>query len=207
MHPTDLTDQLTQDEGRAQLRRALRARRRALSARERRLAGEAAARRFAQHSLFLRSRRIAFYLAHEGEMDPAPLMARAWAMGKRVYLPVLRPLGANRLWFTPYRPGDRLVANRFGIEEPPARLASAVPPWGLDLVLAPLVGFDRQGGRLGMGGGFYDRTLAYLLQRHHWRRPLLAGLAYEFQEVPALPRQPWDVPLAAVVTEQGARLF
>jgi 5-formyltetrahydrofolate cyclo-ligase len=74
-------------------------------------------------------------------------------------------------------------------------------------VLAPLVAFDRSGNRLGMGGGYYDRSFAYLRHRVHWRRPRLIGYAYGFQEVQALERAHWDVPLSGVVTELGLRLF
>jgi 5-formyltetrahydrofolate cyclo-ligase len=73
----------------------------------------------------------------------------------------------------------------------------------LDLILLPLVAFDESGQRLGMGGGFFDRSLAFLAWRQHWRKPHLIGLAYDFQKVAALPREPWDVPLDAVVTDQN----
>ena len=72
----------------------------------------------------------------------------------------------------------------------------------LDLILAPLVGFDTHGNRLGMGGGYYDRTFAYLKHRLHWQKPRLIGLAYELQRVADLANHAWDVPLQSVVTEQ-----
>jgi 5-formyltetrahydrofolate cyclo-ligase len=71
----------------------------------------------------------------------------------------------------------------------------------LDLVLTPLVAFDAQGHRLGMGGGFYDRSFAYLLRHSRWLRPRLIGLAYDFQRQTRLPHQPWDVPLHAIATD------
>jgi 5-formyltetrahydrofolate cyclo-ligase len=104
------------------------------------------------------------------------------------------------LVFVGWRPGGELRRNRFGIGEPRGpRL-----PWRrLDLVLLPLVAFDAGGGRLGMGGGFYDRTFAALrARRGQWQRPALVGLAHGFQRVAALPREAWDVPLAAVATER-----
>jgi 5-formyltetrahydrofolate cyclo-ligase len=180
----------------------MRAARRSLSASARSRAAHRLARELARTSWFLRSQRIACYLANDGEMDPAPLMERAWRQGKTCYLPVLSPISGDRLWFAAYRPGDPLATNRFGIPEPVYQEERPVPAWALDLVLTPLVAFDPQGNRLGMGGGYYDRTFAYLGGRQRWRKPVLVGLAYDLQKVEALPCAPWDVPLAGVVTEQ-----
>lgn len=164
-------------------------------------ASRALARCLTASPLFRRSDHIAFYLPNDGEIDLRPVIERAWAMGKHCYLPVLSPAFHNRLWFARYLPDTRLAPNQFHIPEPVSRWREMRPAWALDLVLTPLVAFDCQGNRLGMGGGFYDRTLAFLQQRQCWRRPLLVGTAYEFQRVTALPQQPWDVPLQAVVTE------
>lgn len=135
-------------------------------------------------------------------MDPGPLLALAGRPERRVFLPVLRPDPQPRLWFLPYAPGDPLRANRLGIPEPRGGRRGAVPPWALDLILVPLVGFDADCNRLGMGGGFYDRTLAFLHRRRHWHRPRLIGLAHECQRVNRLEPRPWDVPLDAVATER-----
>jgi 5-formyltetrahydrofolate cyclo-ligase len=81
------------------------------------------------------------------------------------------------------------------------------PVWTLDLILTPLVAFDDQGNRLGMGGGFYDRTLAYLGRRKHWKKPRLIGTAHAFQQVARLPHESWDVPLHGVVTEKALLSF
>jgi len=80
------------------------------------------------------------------------------------------------------------------------------PLAALDIALVPLVAFDDYGRRLGMGGGYYDRTFAYLRHREHWRRPKLIGVAFEFQRVAELPAQPWDVPLDGIITEKGLLL-
>ncbi len=182
------------------LRQALRRARRALDAPVRRRHARALSRRLGRDLRFLRARRIGAYLATDGEMDPAPLLARAGA--RHIYLPVLRPHPERTLWFIRHRPGDRLLPNRYGIPEPTLRGRHILPPWHLDLLLVPLVGFDPRGHRLGMGGGFYDRSLAYLRHRRHWRRPLLVGLAHECQRVPELPLQAWDIPLDLVATEE-----
>ncbi len=191
---------------RPDLRRRIRAQRRALTPAERSRAALELADHLAAHALFRNSRRIAAYLAADGEIDPLPLMERAWALGKAVYLPVLVPFGHNRLWFSPYRPGDRLMSNCYGIAEPQIVHRGRVPATALDLVLAPLVAFDPSGNRLGMGGGYYDRSFNFLQRRRYWHKPRLVGLAYDFQRVETLPSQPWDIPLAAVATDAGLRL-
>jgi 5-formyltetrahydrofolate cyclo-ligase len=185
------------------LRRDLRARRRALSAAEQHRHGEALARRLGRDPLFLRAGRIGCYWSNDGELDPGPLVRLARACGKRVYLPVLRAHPYRKLWFVEFREGYPLTRNVFGIPEPAMRNRRIRLPWALDLLLVPLVGFDAAGNRIGMGGGFYDRTLAYRRARRHWLRPRLIGLAHECQRVERLEPRPWDVPLDAIATEAG----
>jgi 5-formyltetrahydrofolate cyclo-ligase len=191
---------------RAELRQRLRRQRRGLDPRTRRRHSNAVARRLARHPLFLRSQRIAAYWAADAELDPAPLLERARRRFKQCFLPVLRPHPEHKLWFVRHTPGEALSRNRFGIPEPGLRQHRIVLPWALDTILVPLVGFDAACRRLGMGGGFYDRTLAYLRQRSHWRRPALIGLGYECQRVSELPSAPWDIPLDLVVTERHTYL-
>ncbi len=193
--------------GRDDIRRQIRRQRRALSSAAAHSASDALASQLGGTALFRRSDHIAFYLANDGEMDLTPLLERAWAMGKHCYLPVLSPAFHNRLWFAPYRPGTPLQHNRFRIPEPVIRWHEARPAWSIDLMLTPLVAFDGAGNRLGMGGGFYDRTLAYLLQRRHWRKPELIGIAYEFQKLEQLPHAAWDVPLHGVATDRALYRF
>lgn len=191
-----------------QLRRQLRTLRRELPIAERRQAAWAVAARLATWSIFFSARRIAGYWACNGELDPQPVLEQAWNAGKMVYLPVLAESPPQSLQFAPYQPGTPLRRNRFHIPEPDVSLADWLEPTELDLALMPLVTFDRTGTRLGMGGGFYDRSFAFLLEpgyRNH--RPWLIGLGYEFQKVAELHRQPWDVPLDAVVTEQALTIF
>ena len=185
------------------LRREMRQRRQALSPQQRRQAALSLLRHFANDPLFLRSRHIALYLPNDGELDLTPLLHRAWQLGKRCYLPVLSPLYHNRLWFAPYRPDSVLIPNRFGIPEPDCPWRDMRRVYSLDLVLTPLVAFDAEGNRLGMGGGYYDRTFAYLQQRRHWKKPRLIGTAYRFQQHSSLPSASWDIPLDGIITEQG----
>ncbi|MCW9058531.1 MAG: 5-formyltetrahydrofolate cyclo-ligase [Gammaproteobacteria bacterium] len=192
---------------RSDVRKRLRDARRALSPEQRVAHAEALAWHLARQPLFLTSRRIAAYLPVDSEMDPMPLVWRAWELGKTVYLPVLVPYGHNRLWFAPFREGDPLVRNRFGIAEPLRIHRERANAIELDLVLAPLVGFDARGNRLGMGGGFYDRSFAFLNRRQCWKKPRLIGLAHECQQVPRLDGASWDVPLHAIATEEGLRII
>jgi len=189
---------------RTEIRQQMRHWRRSLTRVERAGLSQRLARRLAASQTFQRSQRIAAYLPNDGEMDLRPLLRRAWRVGKHCYLPVLK---GQRLWFLPYTEDTPLADNRFGIPEPALSPRRRWPLTTLDLVLAPLVAFDGQGNRLGMGGGYYDRSFAYLASRSHWRRPLILGVAYTFQRVPVLPSRPWDVPLHGVATERGLEWF
>lgn len=146
---------------------------------------------------------IAFYHAVAGEVDPYPLLLRAHQLGKICYLPVCHPLRRNTLLFVRYKPGDKLIYNRYGIPEPNLKTQPICKPYALGLVFVPLLAVDEQGNRLGSGQGFYDRTFAYLRRSSHHRKPQLVGLAYDFQKVAALSNQPWDVPLDRAVVVEG----
>lgn len=187
----------------AQIRKHMRQQRRALSDNERTHYAQQLASEFAKTRQFRNSRHIACYMAADGEVDLTPLMRRAWHMGKTVYLPVLNGPHQKSLFFAAYQEGDALDLNRYRIPEPAISARERVSARKLDLVLTPLVAFDNQGNRLGMGAGYYDRTFAFLQHRGSWIRPRLIGVAYSFQEVAQLPVQTWDVPLHGVMTETG----
>ena len=185
------------------LRQMLRARRRALPPWKQRLAARHLARRVARHPLLRHARPIAAYLAQDGEMSPAPLLHRILRQsplflptsrcGRRHFVRSCRLQGAAG----PSRP-----SRRAGNANPPGR---SLQPRRLGLVLIPVVGFDGRGGRLGQGGGFYDRCFAF--RRHSGRRPILLGLAHALQEAEEVPLAAWDVPLDAIATERGLRRF
>lgn len=187
---------------RPQLRRLLRQTRRALTPAQQREAARGLYRQLAQHPLFRRARHIALYLPNDGEIDPRLLLRAAQRRGKATYLPVLSPWPQTKMVFQRIRPGEKLRPNRFRILEPRMNIARQRKVWTLDLVLLPLVGFDDAGGRLGMGGGFYDRSLAYLARRRQWRKPTLLGLAHECQKVERLAQASWDVPLQGTVSDR-----
>lgn len=186
------------------LRAEMRARRRAISGCERARMAEALARRLCTWLRLRRARRVACYLSNDGEMDLGPVLDFLRGNGTEVLLPVLHN---GALWFLPHDRDGRLAPNRFGIPEPEAAKRKRCRARDLDLVLMPLVAFDAIGNRLGMGGGYYDRTFSYLNNRIFWKRPLLIGIAYEFQQVESLPSRPWDVPLHGVATEKQLYRF
>ncbi len=169
-------------------------------------AARAAARRVNRYLWRLpelaRARRIAVYAAVGGELSCKPFVREAWRRGRAVYLPILV---GHALRFGAYDPHERLMPNRFGIHEPAT--GPRVPARALDVVLAPLVAFDETGQRLGMGGGYYDRTLRHRSLPKRWRRPLVIGVAHACQQVSRLEARAWDVPLDLVVTDRAVKKF
>lgn len=170
--------------------------RRGLSAEQQTLA----ANNVAEHALNVesvdRAQHIALFLSVDGELNTRPLIARLWQQHKQVYLPVLHPFSPGNLLFIRYTPETELIPNRLRIPEPQLNVQDIIPLDRLDVMFVPLVAFDKHGQRLGMGGGFYDRTL------QHWRRHrfLPVGLAHDCQQVDTLPVETWDIPLPAILT-------
>lgn len=150
---------------------------------------------------FQRAKNLAVYLANDGEMDPIVVMEKARYRSKQVFLPSLHPSQNGHLCFASVD-GPR-ITNKFGISEPDPKRNTLLPVRQLDVVLLPLVAFDEEGGRLGMGGGFYDRTFEFLKQSG-LGKPKLIGLAHEFQKIESLPIEDWDVPLHGIVTNKQA---
>ncbi|TFG87909.1 MAG: 5-formyltetrahydrofolate cyclo-ligase [Chromatiales bacterium] len=184
----------------ARLRREVRAKRNALPLAQARPAARRAVHRLWSLPYMARAKNVAMYLPIGGELDCTPLVIQAWTRGRKVFLPVI---SGTRLRFAPFRPGAELRANRFGILEPATHARHLCGARQLDVIVAPLVAFDQQGNRLGMGGGYYDRTLAFLKQRACTRRPYLVAVAFEMQKVEVVPIEEWDVHLDAVVTEKA----
>ncbi len=191
---------------RSQLRRKLRNARNKLTPQQQTNAAIGLLNTLKKELFYRRAKRVAFYLPNDGEISPLPLIKLSESLGKRCYLPVLHPQRQGQLLFGEYCDNDKLCHNRFGIAEPDLRQRKHCQAFAMDLVFLPLVGFDNQGNRLGMGGGFYDRSFAF--KRHAARRyqkPLLVGLAHNLQQVDALPAEPWDVPLFGIATDNGFR--
>ena len=144
--------------------------------------------------------RVAIYAALREELDTAPLIQLAQARGCRVFLPRI-DRRTGRIQFLETLPGGNESVNHLGIVEPKGS-ASVGARW-LNLVLLPLVGFDARGVRLGMGGGYYDRTFAFRNRHDAWRGPRLVGVAYDFQQLPSITAAAHDVLMDAVVTDKG----
>lgn len=165
---------------------------------ERSLADAAIVRIINALPAFRRARRIALFLAFDGEPDISRLIRPD--QPREYFAPVI---AAGEMHFAAI--GARFELNQYGIPEP--RPVELIDPRSLDLVLTPLVAFDDAGNRLGMGAGYYDRCFAFLGQRTSWFSPKLIGVGYSVQRVDPISAAPWDIPLWGVVTEQGFSRF
>lgn len=187
---------------RTSLRRDLRERRRALTPAQRLAAAETLAGHLLSLPFAPTNGYVAGYWATDGE-----IALHAWQLRLPrdvVYcLPVLADNGILR--FAPWRPGDALNSNRFGIPEPAVAADAALPAEAMTMIVLPTVGFDMHGQRLGMGGGWYDRTLAF----RHGRAapPWLVGVAFATQHVARLHAEPWDVALDALCSDTDSTIF
>ena len=183
-----------------ELRRHFRRTRRSLSPQQQQVNANAVARGFFSSPFAWRRGVIAGYLPVDGELNPLPLLLRLAERGQPLALPVIE---RNVMTFRVWRPGDALVRNRFNIAEPRPQ-APGVDTRAIAIMLTPLVAFDAQGSRLGMGAGFYDRHLGRIAPR---LRPTLIGLAHSCQQAPRLPRHAWDIPLRVAITETSVLSF
>jgi 5-formyltetrahydrofolate cyclo-ligase len=187
---------------RQQLRKTMRAKRQQLSATLRQQLSAQILQKIITLPAFQQSKYLAFYLANDGEVDPADILKQALQLKKHCYLPVLHPKIDQHLEFYTYHAGDPLNKNKYGIDEPDRQTQHPIEAINLDLVFLPLVAFDTHGNRLGRGAGYYDRTFAFLLS-HAPIKPILIGLAYEFQKTHAIGAAEWDVPVNMVITEKN----
>jgi 5-formyltetrahydrofolate cyclo-ligase len=190
------------------LRKELRAARRSLVPADHDLRSRLAAASIVRLAAFKSGARIALYLPFDRETDTAALVVAARRRGIRIFVPVVSDLRHRRLRFYPLT--GRTRRGTFGISIPqcaPHRLARAVEPRWFDLIVVPLVGVDPKGRRLGMGGGFYDRALAFRRHRMHWKGPRLVGLGFDRQRAACVFAEPWDVRLDALASESGYEDF
>ncbi|MBF0264013.1 MAG: 5-formyltetrahydrofolate cyclo-ligase [Gammaproteobacteria bacterium] len=145
--------------------------------------------------------KIAVYLANDGEINLTPFIEPAWQENFILFLPVLDPNNKNFLVFLPYIDNRKLIKNKFGIKEPLYNKAECYHAQDMDIILMPLVGFDRNGNRLGMGGGFYDRSLDFMKHKKA-EKPILIGVAHDIQELDKIPVENWDIPLNYLITNK-----
>ena len=181
-----------------ELRRHNRRLRAELSAERLEQATTALAQRILSLDEFLNARRLAAYFAVNGEIGLDPVIDTALAAGKQVFLP---NLDRQALRFAPFYHGQKMRTNRFRLSEPDVDDSEMLDPDQLDLVLAPLVVFDAERNRIGMGGGFYDRSFAFRKHSGHGK-PVLIGVAHELQKVDRIVPEEWDVRLDMIVTDR-----
>lgn len=188
-------------EERGELRDSLRAARKQLAPEQQSSAATALMELVAQQDFYQNAKLLAFYQAIDGEIDPGPLLQKALQEGRSCYLPVVNPDDAEQLIsFAPFDENTRLTENHWGVAEPPAP-EETIASTSFDVVFVPLVGFDANCFRLGMGKGFYDRTFSFKIFNRR-SKPLLVGLAHECQLTDPFPIASWDVRLDAVITAE-----
>jgi len=161
------------------------------------------------NKLFINRRRLALYYSVGNEVNLEHLFHYAWALNKTIFLPVLSQFPKRHLWWIHFKENTPMYLNRYQIPEPVhSAHARRTKLRSLDVVFMPLVGFDEKGNRLGMGGGFYDRSLSRCFRASTtWHRPVRVGVAYSWQQADEIPTEPWDIPLDAIITEQGITWF
>ncbi len=191
----------------APIRKMMRARRRGLDSGAQQLAARRLAHQLERLRIYRPGRCIAFYLANDGEIDPHAAMRKAAKAGVRCYVPIVPRPGSRRLRFAEITDTTRFLPNRFGIPEPCGSVRTHRSATELDWILLPLVAFDRSGNRLGMGGGFYDTTLAARRTCRYFHRPAIVGLAHECQRLESIETEVWDIPLNRIVTDQTVYNF
>jgi 5-formyltetrahydrofolate cyclo-ligase len=186
----------------ATIRKSMRQLRRALPLKERLAASARINQSVLDLEVIQAAKAIGGFLAFDGEADPLPLMTWANEMQRQVFVPMI--VGTQKpLMFSPWHPDVPMKTNQFGIGEPDVDRDQWVEPRELDVVITPLVAFDADCHRLGVGGGFYDRSFAFLNSLDPGRRhPKMIGFAFELQRVARIIQNSWDVPLDAVVTER-----
>lgn len=186
------------------IRKEIRNKRLAIAPAEQQKTGLAVAETALAQADFPLGDHIALFMSADGEVDTAYLLDALLKLGKACYLPVLEP-ASTTLQFRRFVPGEPLVTNFFGLQEPDEN-APVIAPDALSMVFMPLVAFDLEGNRLGMGKGYYDRTFAFLMQEGA-AGPALVGLAHECQRVEKLEAATWDVPLGGVITGEAFYRF
>jgi 5-formyltetrahydrofolate cyclo-ligase len=187
-----------------QATKQLRVERRALREQDHRHRSLAAARAIMRLRFFRAGKRVALYLPFDGESDTAALIAAAQRRGVQVFVPVISHRRHARLRLYPLT--GATAPGEFGISVPRLRLTPVSPQW-LDLIVIPLVGVDAKGWRLGMGGGYYDRALAFRRRRRCWKGPHLVGLAFDCQRTKVKFADTWDLRLDSLATESGVEHF
>jgi 5-formyltetrahydrofolate cyclo-ligase len=199
---------------RIDLRKTVRTHRQQLTTVQQQQASEAFKQRLIKHDKVNKAKRIALYLANDSELDTLSFIHWCWQQDKEVYLPVLHPFCSGHLLFLRYQQDTAMTKNKYNILEPVLDVTQVCPISLLDILFTPLVAFDKTGARLGMGGGFYDRTLAGW-HKEQIMPPINAdalklypiGIAHDCQRVKSIPTEVWDIPLPEIITPSKTYCF
>ncbi len=184
-----------------QLRQRMKKQRKQLSVSQQQHLSEKMVMLLSSSSFYQAARNIALYLPINGEADPCQLFHHNRDISKKFYLPVLSSCAEQPLDFIQWHEKTQFKTNIYGISEPIYQAEESILVTQLDLVIMPLLAFDPKGNRLGMGGGYYDRSFSFKRQTQHRHSPLLVAYAYGFQMQTQLVTQAWDIPVDAYVTE------
>ena len=166
--------------------------------------GDAIFRNLLDSNILEDKSRIAIYCSVNNEVATMQIIKHLWTKDKALFLPIIK---SNQLVFGSYKSGDNLSNNKFDIPEPTTQREELITADVLDLVIVPLVAFDSDCNRLGMGGGYYDRALAFKRTSSKTSSPLLIGLAYELQKVNILEMNSWDIPMDGIISESKTYLL
>ena len=194
---------------RTQIRKNIRHQRNQLSSNFQKQASKALTNQLINLPSVKSAKSLAIYLANDGELSPLPFIHWCWQQNKQIALPVIHPFNKRHILFLNYAPSSLMKNNRFNIPEPQLNVTQVIPVRALDIIFTPLVAFDQYGQRLGMGGGFYDRTLAFTNLSNNSPKnnkkinnptPAIIGLAHDCQQVEKIPVELWDVPIPQIIT-------
>jgi 5-formyltetrahydrofolate cyclo-ligase len=192
---------------RKDLRQTFRDKRLALSTTQQTEAATQLVSQFQKHGIFQNAQNVALYLSFNGEMNTQALIDHLWSQKRNVFVPILHPFCKGHLLFQAFTPDTQMRNNQFGILEPKLDVRYVCPLENLQLILTPLVAFDAGGNRLGMGGGFYDRTLHAVQNNNENNKTTVVGLAHDLQLCSALPTETWDIPLPYILTSNKLYSF
>jgi len=184
----------------ASLRSSLLAKRQSISNEGRQLADKNIPYCLRKLNVYRASKHVGIYLNSPSEIPTRALIAQNTQWQKSTYLPVITSTRNSQMRFAKITKDTRFIKNSLGIIEPVIAKSKLLPALNLDIIFLPLVGFDSDCNRLGMGKGFYDRFLQHRLTRKNFKRPILIGLAFAEQQVETVPTNHWDVPLDGIVT-------
>jgi 5-formyltetrahydrofolate cyclo-ligase len=186
---------------RNEIRQLIRQKRQSLDAATQQQQSLLLAKSLTTHPKVLNAKTIAIYLTNDGELNTDKFIRACWENQIKTYLPVLHPFSKGHLLFLHYHAQTVMLRNKYNILEPKLNVQDVIPLEQLDIIFTPLVAFDTSGARLGMGGGYYDRTLSkWYAQKELTAKPYPIGLAHDFQQVDKIPSEHWDIPIPEIIT-------